>query len=97
MAPTRPKNRGSSPLADNKTTMVPISTPTQRSPIKQRKMGISAQQKQALVDNLQLESTIFPESHHGISTGANIDLQSRSAPEGFEHSTICRHKVYVHE
>lgn len=48
MAPGRPKKRVSNEA---------ISTPElQRSPIKQRKMGITLRQKQALIDNLQLES-----------------------------------------
>lgn len=45
MAPTRPKTQKS------------IATPT-RSPIKKMNKGISAAQKQALIDNLQLESMI---------------------------------------
>ncbi|KHN95292.1 Borealin-lik [Metarhizium album ARSEF 1941] len=41
-------------------TKVPVkspSTPHERSPLKKRKMGISTLQKQALIDNLQLEVT----------------------------------------
>ena len=56
MAPGRPKQRDSTPVQHFES----VSTPKhQRSPIKQRKMGISAQQKQALIDNLQLESRFF--------------------------------------
>ncbi|KAK7951852.1 Borealin N terminal-domain-containing protein [Apiospora aurea] len=47
MAPVQPRKRKSS---------TPTSTP-QRSPIKRRKVGLSLAQKQALIDNLQLEIT----------------------------------------
>lgn len=57
MAPGRPKKRDSDQSSSAK-HRENVSTPThQRSPIKQRKMGISLHQKQALIDNLQLEST----------------------------------------
>ncbi|KAI9172145.1 hypothetical protein HJFPF1_01638 [Paramyrothecium foliicola] len=63
MAPGRPKKRASrqsaSP-ADEHSAVDNISspsTPHQRSPIKKRKIGLSMQQKQALIDNLQLEIT----------------------------------------
>jgi hypothetical protein len=36
----------------------PVATPRQRSPIKKKKPGISLAQKQALIDNLQLESEL---------------------------------------
>jgi hypothetical protein len=52
MAPVRPKKRDS-----NSAAMKAVATPRHQSPIKQRKGIISAQQKQALIDNLQLEST----------------------------------------
>jgi hypothetical protein len=62
MAPTRSKKRGS----DHSTTTVSThhkhrltsspSTPIQKSPAKRRKIAISVHQKQALIDNLQLES-----------------------------------------
>jgi hypothetical protein len=39
-------------------TRSPVTTPSNsRSPIKKTKMGITAAQRQALIDNLQLEST----------------------------------------
>ncbi|TVY71227.1 hypothetical protein LSUE1_G005955 [Lachnellula suecica] len=38
-------------------TRSPMRTPTQRSPIKKARMGITLGQKQALIDNLQLEIT----------------------------------------
>lgn len=62
MAAARTKKRvshHSSPPGATTGIKVPVkspSTPHDRSPIKSRKMGISAQQKQALIDNLQLES-----------------------------------------
>lgn len=57
MAPGQPKKRASDEAkpasnGNNKTTTPEL----QRSPIKQRKMGITLRQKQALIDNLQLES-----------------------------------------
>ncbi|CAJ2513314.1 Uu.00g014330.m01.CDS01 [Anthostomella pinea] len=48
MAPVRPRKR--------KSDQSPTTSP-QRSPIKKRNMGISITQKQALIDNLQLEIT----------------------------------------
>ncbi|KAK8137719.1 Borealin-like protein [Apiospora sp. TS-2023a] len=48
MAPVQPRKR--------KSSTSPTSTP-QRSPIKRRKVGLSLAQKQALIDNLQLEIT----------------------------------------
>ncbi|KAI0014663.1 Borealin N terminal-domain-containing protein [Xylariomycetidae sp. FL0641] len=48
MAPTRAADRKSSPI--------PMTSP-QKSPIKKRKNGITVAQKQALIDNLQLEIT----------------------------------------
>lgn len=51
-------------------TRVPLkgspSTPHPRSPIKRQRMGISVQQKQALIDNLQLEG----QASLGAATGA---------------------------
>ena len=49
----------SSPSGTNNMNLV--STPTHRSPIKRARKGISAKQKQALIDNLQLESIEFAE------------------------------------
>ncbi|GAB0137007.1 hypothetical protein EsDP_00005290 [Epichloe bromicola] len=63
MAPTKSKKRVSDQTTaavnrqDTKVSIKSPSTPTGRSPIKKRKMGLSAQQKQALIDNLQLEVT----------------------------------------
>ncbi|KAG6041852.1 hypothetical protein E4U41_001012 [Claviceps citrina] len=64
MAPVKSRKRVSdrSMTSTNRAdTKVPIknpSTPTgSRSPIKKRKMGLNVQQKQALIDNLQLEIT----------------------------------------
>ncbi|OAQ72787.1 Borealin-lik [Pochonia chlamydosporia 170] len=66
MAPVRNKKRVSDQSTTSKRqgtttdTKVPVkspSTPHDRSPIKKRKMGLSALQKQALIDNLQLEVT----------------------------------------
>ncbi|KAI0197773.1 hypothetical protein F4808DRAFT_463474 [Astrocystis sublimbata] len=48
MAPVRPRKR--------KSEASPSSSP-QRSPIKRRKLGVTLSQKQALIDNLQLEIT----------------------------------------
>ncbi|KAI5920822.1 Borealin N terminal-domain-containing protein [Camillea tinctor] len=48
MAPLQPRKRKSDSS---------VATTPQRSPIKKRKMGISIAQKQALIDNLQLEIT----------------------------------------
>ncbi|CEJ90724.1 hypothetical protein VHEMI06485 [[Torrubiella] hemipterigena] len=61
MAPTKSKKLVSDQKSKSRmATKVPIrdspSTP-QRSPIKRRKIGISLQQKQTLIDNLQLEVT----------------------------------------
>ena len=64
MAPTKSKKRGSNSSNAPRTAMadtkVPLraaspSTP-QRSPIRKQKQGITIRQKQALIDNLQLES-----------------------------------------
>ncbi|KAI8629250.1 Borealin N terminal-domain-containing protein [Xylariaceae sp. FL1651] len=49
MAPVRPRKR--------KSESSPSTSSPQRSPIKKRKMGITLAQKQALIDNLQLEIT----------------------------------------
>ncbi|KFG87845.1 hypothetical protein MANI_001051 [Metarhizium anisopliae] len=66
MAPVRNKKRVSDQSTSSRRhgaatdTKVPIkspSTPHDKSPIKKRRMGISALQKQALIDNLQLEVT----------------------------------------
>ncbi|KPM45429.1 hypothetical protein AK830_g1084 [Neonectria ditissima] len=59
MAPVRPKQRASDATADQKVSVRTgsPSTPHHRSPIKKRRGGISLQQKQALIDNLQLEIT----------------------------------------
>ncbi|KAH7326646.1 Borealin N terminal-domain-containing protein [Stachybotrys elegans] len=55
MAPGRPRKRASNQSTASAAVESP-STP-QRSPIKKRKMGLNAQQKQVLIDNLQLEIT----------------------------------------
>jgi len=70
MAPTRARKRKSTesssadiPSFQTRSELVPTKTaspaitPTNRSPIRKRKMGITSRQKQALIDNLQLEST----------------------------------------
>ncbi|KAH6723613.1 Borealin N terminal-domain-containing protein [Leptodontidium sp. 2 PMI_412] len=71
MAPTRSKKRKSTesttsidvqnfpapPQMVPTKTRSPARTPTNRSPIKKQKMGITLAQKQALIDNLQLEIT----------------------------------------
>ncbi|PHH90979.1 hypothetical protein CDD83_2049 [Cordyceps sp. RAO-2017] len=66
MAPVRRKSRHSDQSSTSTgrrddTTKVPLkgspSTPQRRSPIRKPRMNISLQQKQALVDNLQLEVT----------------------------------------
>ncbi|KAK2593810.1 hypothetical protein QQS21_008468 [Conoideocrella luteorostrata] len=49
--------RGQGANADTKVPVKSPSTPTGRSPIKKRKMGLTAPQKQALIDNLQIEIT----------------------------------------
>lgn len=59
MAPTKSKKISADPKAKVKAgTKVPLrsspSTP-QHSPIKRRKVGITLQQKQTLIQNLQLE------------------------------------------
>ena len=70
MAPTRSKKRKSTestssvdvqnfpapPQLIPTKTRSPARTPTFRSPIKKSTMGITLGQKQALIDNLQLES-----------------------------------------
>lgn len=69
MAPVRNKKRVSDQSTASRRhgaatdTKVPIkspSTPHDKSPIKKRRMGISALQKQALIDNLQLEGNFPP-------------------------------------
>ena len=74
MAPTRSKKRKSTESASSVDVqsfpappqMVPTKarspkrSPTSRSPIRKPKMGITIGQKQALIDNLQLESTSPP-------------------------------------
>ena len=68
MAPTRSKkgvsdqSTASTKHLDTASSRMPIknsgpSTPPERSPIKKRKMGITMPQKQALIENLRLEST----------------------------------------
>ncbi|PSS22969.1 hypothetical protein M430DRAFT_16913 [Amorphotheca resinae ATCC 22711] len=70
MAPTRARKRKSTesssadiPSFQTRSELVPTKTaspaitPTNRSPIRKRKMGITSRQKQALIDNLQLEIT----------------------------------------
>lgn len=70
MAPTRSKKRNSTestssvdvqkfpapPQMIPTKTRSPARTPTNKSPVKQQKMGVTLAQKQALIDNLQLES-----------------------------------------
>jgi hypothetical protein len=70
MAPTRPKKRQSNESATSldiqsfptppqlipTKARSPARTPTNRSPIRKPKMRITVTQKQALIDNLQLES-----------------------------------------
>jgi hypothetical protein len=70
MAPTRSKKRKSAESTNSidvqnfpvppqivpTKTRSPLRTPTTRSPIKKPAMGITLGQKQALIDNLQLES-----------------------------------------
>ena len=60
MAPTKSKKRASDATEGTKVPVKSPSTP-QHNPIKKRKMGISTHQKQALIDNLQLEGMEFDE------------------------------------
>jgi hypothetical protein len=58
MAPLRPKKQQKSRVPSKTVTMkspTPMKTP-ERSPIKKRKVAITEAQKQALIDNLCLES-----------------------------------------
>ncbi|KAJ3496198.1 hypothetical protein NLG97_g2831 [Lecanicillium saksenae] len=64
MAPTKSKKRGSDQSTAStrqRGVKVPVkeepTTPTERSPIKKRKAGITLQQKKTLIENLQLEIT----------------------------------------
>ncbi|KAH7171219.1 Borealin N terminal-domain-containing protein [Dactylonectria macrodidyma] len=57
MAPVRTKKRTSDAMDDQKVPVRSPTTPHHRSPIKKRKGAISLAQKQALIDNLQLEIT----------------------------------------
>jgi len=73
MAPTRQKKRKSTesttsvdiqsfpapPQLVPTKMQSPTRTPTSRSPIRKQAMGITIGQKQALIDNLQLESMAF--------------------------------------
>ena len=70
MAPVRQKKRGSdqsmasaSRHGATANSKVPLksspSTPRHMSPIKKQRMGVTVQQKQALIDNLQLEGLII--------------------------------------
>jgi len=91
MAPTRPKKRNSSDSSTSvdvqsfpapphliPTKMQsPTRTPTGRSPIRKQAMGITIGQKQALIDNLQLESMASrvlkrPQTHGDL---ANLCVQ----------------------
>ncbi|KFA48392.1 hypothetical protein S40293_00391 [Stachybotrys chartarum IBT 40293] len=68
MAPVRSKRRisagSSSPTAEH--IGGSPSTPHTRSPIKKRRMGLNPQQKQVLIDNLQLESTMIFDNIIGL-------------------------------
>lgn len=104
MAPTRSKKRKSTesttsidvqnfpapPQMVHTKTRSPARTPTNRSPIKKQKMGITLAQKQALIDNLQLESkaTNVALFTHLLTTSQ----QSLNAPGSSEHSIIYKHK-----
>lgn len=78
MAPTRAAKRKSDATLDLK---VPVKTSSpstpQRSPIRKRRGGITLQQKQAMIDNLQLESTTDP-SYKGNSMLIMSSYRTRS-------------------
>lgn len=84
MAPTRQKKRKSTesissvdvqrfpapPQLVPTKTRSPVTTPMNRSPIRKPTIGITAGQKQALIDNLQLESKSF-----GVLSIGHVELQ----------------------
>lgn len=81
MAPVRTKKRASDAMADQRVPVRPSpTTPHHRSPIKKRKGAISLQQKQALIDNLQLERT-------GISSDVEARCDVDNSPSHRTRST----------
>jgi len=82
MAPTRTRKRKSD-----------MSSPATSSPIKkQRKMGLSILQKQALIDNLQLER-MSQDASSLLPLLLTLPLQSRNAPADCERNTMSRHNT----
>jgi hypothetical protein len=104
MAPTRSKKKKSTesinsinvqsfpapPQMVPTKTRSPARTPSNRSPIKKQRMGITAAQKQALLDNLQLESML--RLRH-VKNAADLCLQLRNVRENFERSIWFMHNI----
>lgn len=67
----------------------------QEGPRKRQRTGITLGQKQALVDNLQLESTLSPMEEHPIRGRLTLTRrQSPTAPGNFERNTTSRPKAF---
>jgi hypothetical protein len=75
-------------------TGLSTTTPHHRSPIKKRKMGISLAQKQALIDNLQLESKY---AGNQKTCGTSLSSkQSRNALDDYALNTTFKLRVCGH-
>ena len=95
MAPTRTKkprsSTGTSSTAPPQTVALQLPARTPIHSPQKRSMTITDGQKQALIDNLQLESEHFP-SHS--MTQVLTSSQSRNARESYELNTPSKLKVY---
>jgi hypothetical protein len=109
MAPTRSKKRKSTestssvdvqsfpapPRLIPTKTRTPARSPTSRSPIKKPTMGITLGQKQALIDNLQLESKDISKIWNQVQSIANyLGVQLQNVLESFAHNICSKHKDY---
>lgn len=112
MAPTRSKKRKSTesqssvdvssfPLPQAQITAMktrdPARTPTGRSPIRKVSKGITVNQKQALIDNLQLESMYYISSNVERNKTDTTCLQSLNDLGNCERNIQCKLKAFALE
>lgn len=69
---------------------------TQQSPLKKRKIGLTLAQKQALIEDLQLESQLSLTPENRIAT-LTSNLQSRSGRGGCDQTTTSTRKLFALE
>ena len=94
MPPKRAAKQATTTTTDALPTQEEQAHTPENSPVMKSEAGITQAQKQALVDNLQLESTpLSPSTHQGV---ANACKQSPNEPVNSAPNMPSKHRVSAH-